>query len=153
MSPCRSLIGALASMSLVTLLGCAAQENSVLESTQTRIEELERENAALVARIAALEGQLREAPAHGGVHWTHCVSLGQPTIDAVVLDVKEGLRIVVLDKGQRDGVKVGYVFDVYLGAQYKGQVRVQDVQETLCSGVIVHAMNPIARRDSATTSL
>jgi hypothetical protein len=76
-----------------------------------------------------------------------------PLIEAVVLEVKPDLELLVLDRGEKDGVKVGFVFDVYRGSTYKGQVRIQDVQETTSSGRIVHAMNPMANGDSATTQL
>ena len=46
-------------------------------------------------------------------------------IEALVLDVKKDLKLVILNKGKKDDVKVGYVFDIYRGSQYKGQVRIR----------------------------
>jgi hypothetical protein len=76
-----------------------------------------------------------------------------PAIDAVVLDVRANPRLVILDKGQRDGVKVGYVFDVFLNRLYKGHIVIQDVQQTTCAGVVKNEMSPFEKGDSATTSL
>ena len=60
---------------------------------------------------------------------------------------------MILNKGKKDEVKAGYVFDIYRGSQYKGQVRITDVQEGMSSGLILREMNAIGRGDSATTSL
>ena len=132
------------------LLGCATPGSS-RESSQARIDELERENEALVGRLATLESVL----AIMGVKRTVCRFdfVYQPPIDAVVLDLNEALGIVTLDKGRRDGVKEGYDFDVFLGTQYKGHVRVRDVEDATCSAIIVNALGPIVRGDSARTCL
>jgi hypothetical protein len=69
------------------------------------------------------------------------------------MSVNKDLRFVVLNKGSKDGVKAGYTFQIYRGQQYKGQVRVQDVQEGMCSALILNEKAPIANGDSATTRL
>ena len=61
-------------------------------------------------------------------------------------------RQVELYVGKQAGIKIGYVFVVYRGSTYKGQVRIEHVDETTCSGVILVQLNPITRGDSATTS-
>lgn len=79
--------------------------------------------------------------------------MGGPSIEAVILEVRPELGLVILNKGERDGVKKDYVFDVYRWSTYKGQVRIQDVQEGESTGLILNEMNPIGRGDAATTSL
>jgi uncharacterized protein DUF6438 len=74
-------------------------------------------------------------------------------IDAVVLEVDHELQIIVLDKGLKDGARVGYLLDVYLDSKYKGIVQVEEVQETTCLARILSEKNAIAVGDSATTSL
>src|SRR5207249_4271873 len=113
------------------------------ENARLRIDELQRQNAELGKQIDELEKRLES---FGTI-------IDRPQIDGHVLEVKTDLGLVVLDKGSRNGVKVGFVFDIYLGAKYKGQVRISDVQEGMSSGTILHETNPIARGDDATTSL
>jgi hypothetical protein len=131
-------------------LGCAGP--SPRPEAERRIAKLERENEELRGQVEALCKQLEalveslDAPIS-----TICPVF--PRVDAEVLDVKRDLKLVGFNKGKRDGVQVGYIFDVYLGATYKGQVRIQEVQGTTCFGLILHEVNPIARGDAATTSL
>lgn len=119
-----------------------------------RIAELERENAEMRGMIKELNMKVRELclRLYGSFFGTEVVP-SQPRIDGHVLDVNRDQKLVVLDKGRRDGVELGYVFDVYLGSKYKGQVRITDVQEATCSGVILSQANPFAGGDSATTQL
>lgn len=132
------------------LLGCASQADSHEECSR-RIAELEVENRALSEQIDALESRLQLVLERTGVHVIN--DAWPPPIDALVLDVNRDLKLVVLNKGKQDGVKEGYTFTIYRGSQYKGLVRVQDVQEGMCSALITGEKAPIERGDSATTSL
>ena len=123
---------------------------SALDAEQ-RIDELEGENALLREQVDVLRTRLERAFRADGVHAIDCPVF--PPIDAVVLDVNQKLGLVVLDKGKRDGVQIGYVFDVYLGSTYRGQVRVTDARERMSSGIILSEKSPIARGDSASTML
>jgi len=78
---------------------------------------------------------------------------GEVSIEAKVLEVNRQLGQVVLDKGLRDGMRAGYVFDVYLDAEFKGIVRVEEVQETMSSARIVSEKREMSPGDSATTDL
>jgi hypothetical protein len=69
------------------------------------------------------------------------------------MDVNSDLSFVVLNKGSRDGGKAGFLFNVYRGSIFKGQVRVQDVQEGMSSALIVNQKTPIAKFDKASTRL
>ena len=132
---------------LAAALGCVGSTPS--PEMERRVAGLEKEAAVLNQRVDTLTSALIE---YTGDKFGLPIS-STPAIDAEVLDVKRDLKIVVLNKGKKDEVKVGYIFDVYLGSTYKGQVRVQDVQENTCTGLILNEMNPIELGDSATTSL
>ncbi len=127
------------------LPGCATTSRTDIASAE-RIDELERENANLREQIETLQEMVAQSiPPFG-------VACG-PRIEATVLDVQHDLRLVVLDKGKKDGVKVGYVFFISPGSTYKGAVRIQDVQEGMSSGLILNEKSLIARGDFATTNM
>src|SRR5262245_1960510 len=117
----------------------------------TRISDLEGMNRGLQEQVDTLDTRIQVLVKQTGIKLPDVMA--QPAIEARGLDVKKDLKLVILNKGKKDEVKVGYVFDIYRGSQYKGQVRIQDVQETMCSALILHEMNSIGRGDSATTSL
>ena len=54
-----------------------------------------------------------------------------------------------------DGVKPGYTFEIYDGATYKGQVRVDYVHDNTCSAMILRTRpgQTIRQGDSASTRL
>lgn len=129
-------------------------KNDAEEATRnanTRIGDLEGEKVVLVTEVENLNTRLEIIMRETGVAATSFQA--QPAIEALVLDVKKELKLVILNKGKKDDVKVGYVFDIYRGSQYKGQVRIQDVQESMASGLILNEKTAIGRGDSATTSL
>jgi chromosome segregation ATPase len=129
-------------------------KNDAEEATQTantRIGDLEGEKVALATEVENLNTRLDIIMRETGVAATSFQT--QPAIEALVLDVKKELKLVILNKGKKDDVRVGYVFDIYRGSQYKGQVRIQDVQESMASGLILNEKTAIGRGDSATTSL
>jgi len=116
------------------------------------IEQLEQENAGLRKDLAEANELLRVLSSELGLD----VVLGIPSIPAIsasVLEVNQELHLVVLDKGARDRVKAGYTFEIYRGQTYKGQVRVQGVQEDRCSALVISERNAMAPGDSATTRL
>jgi hypothetical protein len=120
-------------------------------NANTRIGDLEGEKLALVEQVDSLNTRLEVIMRETGTNAS--TFLSQPAIEALVLDVKKDLKLVILNKGKKDEIRVGYVFDIYRGSQYKGQVRIQDVQESMCSGIIMNERTAIGRGDSATTSL
>lgn len=130
-----------------------AQSNAeeATNSALQRIRDLESESQDLRDQVATLDARIVQIVAKTGVPLGEVMAT--PKIDAYVLDVNRGLKLVVLNKGKKDNVREGYTFDVYRGSQYKGQVRIQDVQEGMSSGVIVNEKNAIATGDQATTTL
>jgi hypothetical protein len=111
-----------------------------------RIVELEQENAWLQERIELLK---QRAP----FVTTQRVIRLAPQIDATVLAHDPDLGRILLDKGTRDGVALGFLFDVYSGKTYKGQVRVIEVEEATSFAEIEVERNPFRAGDDATTSL
>ncbi len=128
-----------------------SEAEEAAQGALTRIGDLEGEKMALAEQVETLDTRLTVMMKQTGIKAPDVFA--QPAIEALVLDVKKDLKLVILNKGKKDEVKAGYVFDIYRGSQYKGQVRIQDVQEGMCSGLILREMNAIGRGDSATTSL
>jgi septal ring factor EnvC (AmiA/AmiB activator) len=115
------------------------------------IGDLEKVKTDLMAQVDSLETQIAAIVERTGINVKDFVA--QKPIDAQVLQVNRDLKFVVINKGRADEVKPGYTFDIYRGSTYKGQVRIQDVQENMSSGQIVVEKNAIATGDSATTTL
>ncbi|HEX6862782.1 MAG TPA: hypothetical protein VF414_08205, partial [Thermoanaerobaculia bacterium] len=120
-------------------------------NANTRIGDLESEKLALAQQVETLNTRLEVVMRETGINARDVFA--QPSIEALVLDVKKDLKLVILNKGKKDEVKPGYVFDIYRGSQYKGQVRITDVQDGMSSGLILNEKNAIGRGDSATTTL
>ena len=81
----------------------------------------------------------------------HCPIFPQVDTSVVAVDLER--TTIVLAAGRDAGVEPGFVFDVYRGATYKGQVRVQRVEEDWSEGTILHSKKPIEPGDAATTRL
>lgn len=107
-------------------------------------------------QIAQLDTGLKMLQEQTGVSLAE-LGAAQPDIDAAVLDVDYSLEpgLVALNVGSADQVKRGYVFDVWNGEVYKGQVKVMDVDEKVCSALVTRAVDgqSIRRGDSASTNL
>jgi DNA repair exonuclease SbcCD ATPase subunit len=145
----RARDAALAEKDAAVLAQSNAEEAT--KNATTRIGDLEGEKVALTEQIDNLNTRLEVITRTTGIAASSVMA--QPAIEALVLDVKKDLKLVIINKGKKDEVKVGYVFDIYRGSQYKGQVRINDVQEGMASGVILNEKNAIGRGDSATTAL
>ena len=120
-----------------------------------KIAELEKANAQLSEKVSSLETEIGTLVAITGVSRNQFEAV--PEIEGAVLeaDTDSGTGLVVLNVGKDKGVKRGYVFHVYRGNQYKGEVRVENVQDGFCSAVVVGTANgrQIAQGDRATTIL
>ncbi|MBM3976895.1 MAG: hypothetical protein FJ299_07895 [Planctomycetes bacterium] len=81
----------------------------------------------------------------------------QPQIDAAVLAVKSDVQpgLVMLNAGKDKNVSTGMTFHVYSGSTYKGSVRVENVQATMCSAIVTTAVPGAAmfQGDNASTRL
>lgn len=80
----------------------------------------------------------------------------QPDISARVLQVDYSLEpgLVALNVGSGAGVKRGMTFQIYNGSTYKGEVKVENVREDMCSALVTGSTGAvIGQGDSAATRL
>jgi hypothetical protein len=80
-----------------------------------------------------------------------------PLIEGKILAVEMGVEpgLVSINRGKTAGVQRGYTFEVYEGATYKGQARVEYVYDDMCSAVLVRKVKgeTIRQGDGAATRL
>jgi len=130
----------------------AADAQSQAEQLVAQLESAKR---ALEDQVSQMETKLTVALQRGGISRDLVEAL--PKIDASVLDVRmqPSPGLVMLNVGKNREVKPGYTFDIYSGGIYKGQVRVENVQEQMCSALITHAVDgqAISQGDRASTQL
>lgn len=119
------------------------------KNAETRIADLERERGDLMEKISDLDTRMAKLVEMTGAE----VPFAAPKIEGYVLEVNRDLKLVVINKGAKDQVKPGYTFSIYRGSQYKGQVRINSVQDGLASGIIEAEKSPITKGDSAATTL
>ncbi len=62
--------------------------------------------------------------------------------DAMVVDVKEDLGLIVANVGEKQGVRIGMPFKVLRSQKYLATVRVVDVRERIC-GAVIQSLNSI----------
>jgi chromosome segregation ATPase len=128
-----------------------SESDEATRNANLKIGDLEGEKVALTEKVSQLETRVQMVYAKTGIRADEIEA--QKPIDALVLSVDKGLKLVILNKGKKDEVKQGYVFEIYRGSQYTGQVKVQDVQDGMCSGQIINEKSAITSGDSATTTL
>ena len=125
------------------------------EAADVEIASLQEDSTRLDAKISELEATISTIVAVTGVDPSNVTVV--PQLEASVLSSRTDLDpgLVMLNKGKADGVKRGWTFHIYRGGRYKGQVRVEDVQDKFCSAVVVglHQGEPITTGDMATTVL
>jgi myosin heavy subunit len=121
------------------------------KNAELKIGDLEKAAVAMREEISNLETRIAVIIEDTGYDGGR--AMAAPKIDGYVLDVNRDLKLVVINKGAKDQVKVGYTFSIYRGSQYKGQVRINDVQDGMASGQIVGEKSPITRGDSASTGI
>lgn len=71
--------------------------------------------------------------------------------DALVVDVKPELSLIVANVGEKHGVKIGMPFQVWRDGAKVGEVRVIDVRSRICGAVIQNLennKNPVKAGDS-----
>ena len=80
-----------------------------------------------------------------------------PAIDGKVLAVEMGVEpgLVSINKGKSSQVERGFTFEIFEGSVYKGQARVEYVDDDMCSAVLVRkvAGQTIRAGDGAATHL
>lgn len=121
------------------------------KNAELKIADLEKQRSELTEQISTLDTRIAQIVAD--TNYSYDKIDAAPKIDGYVLDVNRDLKLVVINKGAKDNVKAGYTFSIYRGSQFKGQVRINDVQNEMASGTIVGEKSPITRGDSASTGI
>ncbi len=127
------------------------------KNAEIKIGDLEGEKLALMSKVSEMDVRLQGAIERMGGSTVDFAPI--PLIKASVLGVRYdkggGPGLVMLNVGKNKEVRPGYTFHVYRGKTYKGQVRVEDVQEEVCSAVILGGpeKTSIVQGDSASTNL
>lgn len=126
-----------------------------LNNAQNQIADLEKAKTTLEKDKASVETQLATLVDMTNVKVSDITAM--PLIEGRVLDVNSSIKpgLVSINKGESDGVKRGYTFEIFDGKTYKGQVRVEFVHPNLCSGVLVRQVQgqTIHQGDGAATRL
>ena len=135
-----------------TLAETTSQENARLNDT---IAGLERQITSLDMQVSELDTNLKTLVDITGVSLSEV--LAQKLIKGAVLqanyDVAPGL--VALNVGSKDEVERGYTFEIFSHGQYKGQIRIENVRENMCTGLIIKTYpgQTIQQGDEASTRL
>jgi len=126
-----------------------------LAQARTQIGDLEVEKTQLANQVSDLETQVAMIVDLTDIDLASIAA--QPLIEGAVLEVRLDLPpgLVMLNVGKAQGVKRGFTFDIYRGSQYKGRVRVQNVQENISSATIEQAVPSVTiqQGDRAATRL
>lgn len=126
-----------------------------LASANGAIIEFERQVTSLTKTKNQLDIDLQALVEHTGVSVVEIANM--PLIDGAVLGVNASVApgLISINKGSADGVKRGFTFEVYAGAQYKGRVRVVEVQGNMCVAEIVKTVGgrTISQGDAASTRI
>lgn len=135
-----------------TALATAQAEIAALQNTQS---DLEKQLNTSGEMIASLEVQLEQLQVLTGASLSDIIPQKKinGTVVQALYDVPPGL--VAINRGSNDGVMRGYTFEISNGTQYKGQVRVENVREDMCTCIILRTQpgQVIGQGDRADTVL
>lgn len=125
-----------------------------LASAQRQIADLEAALNSANGEVAKLQTQVQTIVDTTGISIADIIA--QPDINGRVLQVDTSIApgLVALNVGSAAGVKRGMTFEIFNGRTYKGQVRVENVHENMCSALILGTPTAaIGQGDSAATNL
>jgi len=125
-----------------------------LATAAGQIVDLEIALTSARGEVAVLETQVQTIVDITGI--TRAEFTAQPDIEGRVLQVDTSIApgLVALNVGSAAGVKRGMTFEIFQGRDYKGQVRVENVHENMCSALILGTPSmSIGQGDSAATNL
>lgn len=136
----------------------ATEAERAKRDAEEQMASLQQELASAEIQVTELSRTLAEAESRIQQYVTEFgATVDDPVakIDGAVLGVRADLGLVALNVGTNNGVTRGMTFDVFRGSQYKGEVRVVDVEANRCSAVVDDPSRAagIARGDNATTQL
>jgi hypothetical protein len=85
-----------------------------------------------------VEKALRQANEYlGSPHGAASAEAVEPTLqEAMVVDVRDELSLVVVNVGEKHGAKIGMPFQVWRDSRKVGEVRVVDVRDRICGAVV-----------------
>jgi hypothetical protein len=126
-----------------------------LHTSDNKIADLEKANVALKKDLDSANTSLASLSDYTGVKLSDFVSV--PLIEGKVLDVAMQVEpgLISINKGEDDGVKRGFTFEIFDGKTYKGQARVEYVHKGSCSALLIRpvAGQKIKQGDSASTRI
>jgi predicted nucleic acid-binding Zn-ribbon protein len=126
-----------------------------IKVAEDAIAALEKDVQALKDDVQDRDTLIATAEAIFGEKMSNLMSM--PHISGAVLMVSNELApgLVSINRGSADSVQRGFTFDIYSGGQYKGRVRVVDVQNNQCFAVIekTYEGRSITQGDSASTHI
>ena len=126
-----------------------------LHAAEGKIADLEKANVTLTKERDSIQTNFESLAQYTNTSIADFQAM--PQIEGRVLDVAMNVKpgLIAINKGSVDNVKPGYTFEIYDGATYKGQVRVEYVHENVCSALILRAVDgqQIRQGDSASTRL
>lgn len=126
----------------------AADMSDARGAAETALADASDELTDAMERVRELEALLEVAKASG---FDATSVVAAPQIDGQVVEVDPEYGFVILDKGRDAGVQRGFVFEVYRGGTYIGQVRVDSVYDNYASAKIEFTQGPIQMFDRAST--
>jgi hypothetical protein len=159
--------------SLLASEGTLKTDNDTLTTKlyeeQKRSTQLERENRDLDASLKTATASLSKAEetlklnddifaelSRRNVAWREMISswVTLPDIKARVVRVDPQTNFILLNAGEKQGVKKNYTFSIFRGGDFVAKVMVFDVQDDLCAArVVVSTKLAIERGDNAWTRL
>lgn len=107
------------------------------KTSELNIAKLEKELKSLRTESDRTKAQLATVVADTGYNLTEASAVPEISAQVIKVDMSSAPGLVALNKGKNDGVARGYVFEIYSGTTYKGQVRVEYVHPDVCSAVIL----------------
>lgn len=132
-----------------------SQADSELSKAKLMIADLEKANTSLEKEKKSVDTQLSTVLAATNSTMTDFTAM--PLIEGRVLDISTSIEpgLVAINKGEADGVKRGFTFELYDGKTYKGQARVEYVHPNMCSAILLRTVRgeKIRQGDNASTRL
>ena len=122
---------------------------------EARVSDLAAANGNLSEELSTANDRLDAVAALTGVDMTKVLDAPALDVDVIAVDMNLEPGFVSISAGSTDGVRRGMVFQIYRGATYKGEVRVESVSEGACAAVVTTSVagTEIMRGDKATTAL
>ncbi len=126
-----------------------------LANAERTISDLETQVTSLAKDLEDRNTTLDTIAAQYGVDPTKIFA--QPTIDGAVVSVSTTVKpgLIGINRGKADGVRRGFIFNIYSGNQFKGTAKVETVEDNMCYATIqsVYENRTMAQGDKAATRL